>query len=183
MAERHRLILGELADMSLSLARRLHEEAMAADPAQAEGLVLAFQRVSRSLRQTLALEARLERERTRAIIEAARLAEEERRTRRSDRRGQVKAVLSQLIWTEAERWETSDLLAELERRVEAHCLDEAFIAAPVEAVIARLRAELGFPANDEGRDEEGGDEERGEEVDDGGPGPEPGRPGLDWRSG
>ena len=146
MAERHCLLLGELAELSMSLARRLHEQAMAAEPA--EGLVLAFQRVSRSLRQTLALEAKLEREHRRGALEDARLADETRRARVKARRSQVNAALTRLIWTEGERCEIGEHLVDLNRLLEEESFHDGFLDDPVEAVIARIREDLGLPAND-----------------------------------
>ena len=71
MQARHGEILAEVADLCLTLGRRLHERAMAAQTDEAaQAAALAFHRVTRSLRQTLALEARLEREDRREAVEA-----------------------------------------------------------------------------------------------------------------
>ena len=60
MREKQEALLGELADLGMSLARDLHARALAAsDDAVACDLALAFHRISRSLRQTLALQSRL----------------------------------------------------------------------------------------------------------------------------
>jgi hypothetical protein len=146
--ERHRQILGELAELSLALARRFQEEAMAAPIEEAHGLVLGFQRVSRSLRQTLALEARLERDHARALVEAARHADEDRRARVDARRRQVDVTLTRLIWTEGERAEIGANLVELSRRLDEECAFDRFLDGPVDHLINRLRQDLGLPAND-----------------------------------
>src|SRR5688500_13108755 len=63
MTERHRQALTELAELGLSLARKIHAQAETVeDVEQAAELSLAFHRVSRSVRQTVALEAKLERD-------------------------------------------------------------------------------------------------------------------------
>ena len=146
MMDRHRQLLGELADMSMALARRFHDAALEAPVEEAQGLVLGFQRASRNLRQTLALEARLEREARRAVVEIA----AERQARRETRRLQVKSTLSNLIWTERESLDLGRLLLELDGRIDMASLGEAFLDDPVETVIARLRHDLGLPANDAG---------------------------------
>jgi hypothetical protein len=153
MMDRHRLLLGELADMSMALARRFHDAALEAPVEEAQGLVLGFQRASRNLRQTLALEARLEREARRAVVEIA----AERQARRETRRLQVKSTLSNLIWTERESLDLGRLLLELDGRIDMASLGEAFLDDPVETVIARLRHDLGLPANDAGLEGGGSD--------------------------
>lgn len=58
--DRHSAMLAELAAMSLTLARDLQNRALEADtPADAAKLAAAFHRVSRGLRQTLALELKV----------------------------------------------------------------------------------------------------------------------------
>ena len=70
MAEKHARILGELAEFGLNLARKLHDQAMAAEtPQETAELARAFHSVSRSVRQTLALEARLARDAGRQDLE------------------------------------------------------------------------------------------------------------------
>jgi N-carbamoyl-L-amino-acid hydrolase len=116
MQARHGEILTEVADMSLQLARRLHERAMAAETEEeVQAAASAFHRISRSLRQTLALEARLERDSRRDAVEARRLAEEDRREQVKARKAHVGNVGSRLIWTEAERDDVGRLLVDLKR--------------------------------------------------------------------
>ena len=55
--------LAELAGMDLPLVRHVHAQALATtDPEQINGLGRTYQRIARSLRQTLALQAKLARE-------------------------------------------------------------------------------------------------------------------------
>jgi len=65
-------MLARLASLDLSLAEHVHACALAAtDPDEVADLARAYQRVSRSLRQTLALHARLKTDRAKAAREAA----------------------------------------------------------------------------------------------------------------
>ena len=84
------------------------------------------------------------------LVEAGimRLADETRRERVKARRAQVKTTLTRLIWTEGERGERGERLVDLERLLEQESLHDGFLDDPVEAVIARLREDLGLPAND-----------------------------------
>ncbi len=72
MAERHQRMLKKLAEMAMELSEAAHEEAMTevaarkADPAKPEPArdpMLSFSRMARVVRQTVALEAKLEKER------------------------------------------------------------------------------------------------------------------------
>ena len=149
MSERHGRILAALAERGLALACKLHDAAMAAeDPKQAADLAIAFHRVSRSVRQSLALEARLERMRRMGRYEESRAALEDARERGVRRAAELRQRVGRMIWTEAEKSEAP----RLERRLgdllrQAHCF-EGFADAPVEAHIARLRAELGLDGKD-----------------------------------
>jgi len=63
IVDRDQQILGELAELDMALARHVHARALATDdPAQVADLSRAYQRISRSVRQTLALKAKLKRE-------------------------------------------------------------------------------------------------------------------------
>ena len=63
IAERRARVLAKLTELGLELACDLQASALATDDLAAkERLALAFHRVSRSVRQTLALEARIERD-------------------------------------------------------------------------------------------------------------------------
>ncbi len=72
MQERHQRMLKKLAEMAMDLAEAAHEEAMEeiaarkADPAKPEPVrdpMLGFSRMARTVRQTVALEAKLEKDR------------------------------------------------------------------------------------------------------------------------
>ncbi|MBS0331451.1 MAG: hypothetical protein JSS35_01665, partial [Proteobacteria bacterium] len=73
--ERVEQMLGELAELSLMLAREAAVQArQAEDPAEKTAFTDAFERMSRSLRLTLALDAKLERDAERDARDAARAA-------------------------------------------------------------------------------------------------------------
>ncbi len=148
-------ILAELADLSLTLARDLHARALAADDdAKACDLSLAFHRLARSTRQTLALQSRLDRE-TRQDVARETLR------RVQSKRSQIRSAVSPLIWTEYEGDEAEALFEDLEALIADECADEAeFLAAPLETCIARVREALGLPANDADAESEVSDLQR-----------------------
>jgi hypothetical protein len=144
MAERHGRILSELAELALSLARDLHRRATTADtPEAVADLGLAFHRIARSVRQTVALEAKLERDRDRATRE-----DRVETTRRAQavaglRKAQVRAAVARAIWTEAEGDEAENLLDDLDDRLDSEIVADDLTEAAVEIHIARLCAQLG----------------------------------------
>jgi hypothetical protein len=142
-------ILTELADMGMAIARDLHRRALAAkDVATACELSLAFHRASRSIRQTLALEARLHRERRLVAQETDRKAREERLDRVQKKRDQVRKALTHEIWTEYEGDEAEALLDELGAWVMEESGEDGFLDTPIEVCIARIREGLGLPTTD-----------------------------------
>jgi len=147
MAERHTRVLAELTELGLDLARSLQARAeAAASPEEAEGLALAFHRVARSVRQTLALESRLARER-------AGIANDERNDLRravTARQAQVRAPVARDVWSEHEQDEAEALMEVLEDHLDEAALYPGFLEDPVEAQVAWLRAQLGLPADDAG---------------------------------
>ena len=138
MQERHARLLGRLAELGMALAEDLHARALSADtPQEAETLASGFHKLSRSVRQSLALEARLRRdaERVRREEEAKTEAAAEKPAIR--RRAEAKARLDRLIWTEAEYDDTARFWDEGARRLLA---DAEFTAPdrPVEALVEEL---------------------------------------------
>lgn len=106
--DRHTAMLRELAAMSLTLARDLQQRALQAEtPDEAARLAAAFHRVSRGLRQTLALELKVLRDRddqAREADAAAQAAAEAARPQAlARRREEVRRLTSQAIWTEHDR--------------------------------------------------------------------------------
>ncbi|TAJ72668.1 MAG: hypothetical protein EPO51_07790, partial [Phenylobacterium sp.] len=63
IVDRDQQLLGQLAELDLALAKHVHGLALASDdPAQVAELSHAYQRISRCVRQTLALKAKLKRD-------------------------------------------------------------------------------------------------------------------------
>jgi hypothetical protein len=157
-AERCDRMLGELSELGMALARDLSARALAAEtPEQATNLALAFHRISRSLRQTLALEAKVERDRQAAAREAERAAAIEAASeaeRQADaapdpvqqRRTRVRGALNRLIWEEADRDEEEFevLLDELDARLDEAALREDFEDIPIETLILQLKSDMGL---------------------------------------
>jgi hypothetical protein len=146
MAERHGRILAELSELGLGLARDLQQRALAAEtPEAAADLAAGFHRISRSIRQTLALEARLERERRRRAQEDESEALRQRPQRAEQRAAEVRKAVERLIWTEAESEERAEeLLADLDDYLAWEITSETFLAEPLEAYVARVCEELGI---------------------------------------
>jgi hypothetical protein len=104
MNARHAAVLGELTALALDLARQVQADAMAAeDPLVRAALADKFHKVSRSVRQSLALEARLHREARRADAEHQAQARKEREARIARRELRLANTLEELLWTEAEK--------------------------------------------------------------------------------
>ena len=147
MMQRHAALLARFAGQAASLAEDLHACALSAETREEkQAYGLAFHRMGRALRQTLALEAKLRKDAARE----ARGAEEHQAARKaeavSSRRNAVKAEVTRLIWTEAERdTEARDHLElDLEERLFLEAAAETFLDQPIETVIERLASELGL---------------------------------------
>jgi len=162
--DRDQQILGELAELDLALARKVHACAMATDdPEQLSNLSRAYQRVSRSARQTLALKAKL----ARTAVEDRRQAEvlsflrpplrsppppPPPRSPGQRRLDEVELAVSRLIWSEREREapeddDSDDLLDLYERmdaRLEALAEVEGFEDRPLDEQVAGICADLGL---------------------------------------
>jgi len=146
-AEKSQRILGELTELGLTLARDLHARALAAETAQeAQALGLAFQRVSRSVRQCLALEARMEREAKADAREAVDRTRLDRDVRIRDVKRRVGEAMDRLIWTEADGdCDGIEMLDEdLALRLDEMALAEDFLKIPLETLVERLAVDMGL---------------------------------------
>jgi hypothetical protein len=145
--ERQDRILAELSELGLVLARDLQARALQAEDAKtAADLSLAFHRISRSIRQTLALEAKLERDRQRQEREVRSDLAREAQGQVQKRWSQLSATVQREIWTEAEGDEAEHLLNDLDDWLEVEALSDDFALAPIETQIERIRQDLGLPA-------------------------------------
>jgi len=157
MAERHGRILGELSELGHDLAKKLHGQAMAAEtPAETAELARAFHSVARSVRQTLALEARLARDAARQDREDRTLAERQAgyarleaqqavRAPHAQRRNRIGAVLERTIRTTYDEAEAERLLDEVEDRLLEEEDAPDFLDEAVDDQIARLCRDFGLP--------------------------------------
>jgi len=147
--DRDEEMLARLAEFDLAAAERVHGRLMAAEAAgEIAELGRTYQRIARSLRQTLALKAKLKREReTQAnagpstsppnsppggVAVARRLRE-------------VRGAARRVIWNEAEDADHATLLdEELEELLTQEMLGDSFCAEPLDDHVARTCLELGL---------------------------------------
>lgn len=151
MVERHDRVLAELTELGLVVTRALAARAPQVETlADQAVLAMAFQRASRAVRQTLALEDRLRRLREADARAAFAIATTEAKAVRTQRREQVRACVARLIWTEAEGDEALALGDALDELLDEDFLYDDFADEALEAHIARVCATLGvahpFPA-------------------------------------
>jgi len=136
MRERHGRVLAELAEAGMAMVRRLSDAMLRTEDAQTQAqLGLAFHRVSRTIRQTLALEFRLMQEPRRDERgAAARTPPPEPRPPRppAERTG----------WNEYEPDDSDEALDELDALLEADEVDLDDVHEAVEACIANIRRDL-----------------------------------------
>jgi hypothetical protein len=149
--EREGRVLDEVVELSMALMRAITQQALAhadgqpvikpllggVDPA------LALSRVARTVRQTLALKAKLAEDREtrekRRDAEAAAAAERERRQRK---KAEVKRLVERVIETEAaDQFRAEKLLINLHERLEDED-DTAFADRPIALLIAEICRDL-----------------------------------------
>jgi len=166
--ERAEQILGELAELSLMLARDLAVHAREAEDADEKvALAAAFQKMARTARLTLALDAKLDRDAARDAAAAAKAAQEaaaDRALRESRimkaaeaahlamtdpspeeiQKRRVRAVLNRLLWNEAEGdQEDYDVLVEdLDARLDEIEAAPGFADLPIEVLARKLKADM-----------------------------------------
>ena len=145
--DRQDRILAELSELGLALARDLQACALAADDiATKSELGLAFQRVSRAVRQTLALEAKLERDRQRDARDDLADAGQAREDRAERRKAQVRMAVKRCVLDVHDGFDADNLLGDLEERLEEDGLYDLFAGTDdIDAHIVRLCEELGVP--------------------------------------
>lgn len=159
--ERVEQILGELAELSLMLARDLAAQARAEeDSAQKVALVTAFHKTARTARLTLALDAKLDRDAAReaaaqaadAQLRESRIMQAAQATLRDltdpspqeNQKRRVKGVLNRLLWNESEgdEEEYEVLLEDLDARLYEAEDAPGFADLPIEVLAARLASDM-----------------------------------------
>jgi hypothetical protein len=132
-------MLGRLAELDLAAAERVHARLMAAeDAAEVAELARSYQRLARSLRQTLALKARLKRERA----QAGEKRDPQDDPRTGPRTAEVREALTRVVWNEYEREEAEDILQESEWFLQVAAREDRFLTDPLSVVVARLCHQL-----------------------------------------
>ncbi|WP_293383092.1 hypothetical protein, partial [Phenylobacterium sp.] len=129
-------------------------------PAEADKLALAFQRVSRGVRQTFALELKIERARRKAEREdrdASRQSHDDdeddepadpqiaaRQRQVGERCRRVRGALNRLIWDEAENDEEEFevLIEDLEARLGEAARREDFLDLPFEPLVRQIKSDM-----------------------------------------
>ena len=142
--------LAQLLELGMEAAREAQARLMASEDAKAlADCALAFNRVSRSVRQTIALQAKVGRARKQRDRDEATHARRADAARTLLRQTQVKATVERLIWTEAEGGEAERLVNHLDDLVAEDSLYDGFTDQPLETYIARIRNDLGLKPDPE----------------------------------
>jgi hypothetical protein len=133
-----------LAEFDLSAAERVHGRLMAAEEAsEIAELGRTYQRIARSLRQTLALKARLKRERQAAAKDAPPAKPGGVAVARRIR--DLRAAVTRVIWNEAEDADhATELEEEMEDLLTREMLGDDFYAEPLDDRVARACLALGL---------------------------------------
>jgi hypothetical protein len=160
-AARRLKTLEELAEIGMDIARVLQRRVLdeaASDAGAAQSadnsLGLAFARVARAVRQTVALEDKLDRPRQAPVLtpeaeRAAFLADlaqspEIARLRVVIHRDEVRAKVEQVIAGEADGTDAEKLLADLEERLDDDEAGEDFTDRPIGELVAAICRDLGL---------------------------------------
>ncbi len=133
---RRQALLGELAEIGMALVRDLPRQAAEPD-ADSGAIILKYARVSRAVRQTLALQARFEQE---GLERAARRATE----RGARRKREVERLVTQAIAAEFSEDEAEDLFSDLDTRLMTDP-DADYADAPLALLAAQICRDLEVP--------------------------------------
>lgn len=138
MRERHGRVLAELAETGMVMVRRLSDAMLRTHDVQTQAQIgLAYHRVSRAVRQTLALEFRLSQD-ARRDVASARPAP----APGSKPAAPPRAPTERTGWTEYERNDSDEALDDLDALLDADDVDLDAAQEAVEACIANIRRDL-----------------------------------------
>jgi hypothetical protein len=144
--EQRLAMLRELSEIGMRLARGVERQAETPETASGD-LGLAFSRIARAVRQTLALEARLEGEREACVQEERAMRDQQlaRAARSSvERRSKlVRRAVGQAIESDAEENDFEQLFDDLDERLGDREDDDDFLDRPVSELVARICKDLG----------------------------------------
>lgn len=143
-------MLAEAAEIMLGAMRGLSERLTEAEtPEAAQGLAMALSRVNRGLRQTILLDARLEKD-----VQAAARAAEAEQAKAREAEVQAKkhrlryAVSREILEASDSEEDAKDLLDELEYCLDAYVRGFDFEAGTMEELVEALLADLGVERRD-----------------------------------
>jgi hypothetical protein len=144
-AERRLRILQELAEIGMDLARAVQRRALAAeDPAVVANPALSFSRIARAVRQTVALEAKLDQDRQAVMAERAERRARDARLQAHKHKARIRDLVERAIDAEASGDAAEDLLCDLNERLEDADDLAAFADRPVAEIVAHICRELGL---------------------------------------
>ena len=141
MMERHGRLLAAFAEQAASLAADLHAAGLAAESLEEKRAIsLAFHRMGRALRQTLALEAKLRREAKAAARADGAEAAGHEKAGRERRKAQVKARIARMVWSEYESDddEALEILERLDAILDAEADIEGFELRDLDGLVAEM---------------------------------------------
>ena len=146
-------MLSRLAEFDLAAAERVHGRLMAAEEAsEIAELGRTYQRVARSLRQTLALKAKLKHDREAAARAPSAPAKPPGGVAVARRMRELRQAVTRIIWTEAERGESPDFADYAEEglgdliTLEMH--SDRFCDETLDDHVARFCLALDLPSED-----------------------------------
>jgi hypothetical protein len=141
--DRDEEMLARLAEFDLAAAEKVHGRLMAAeDAAEIAELGRTYQRVARSLRQTLALKAKLKRDREAAPKTAPPSTGPVAVARRVR---ELREAVCRVIWNEAEEPDHATFMEEaLEELIADEMRRDGFCAEPLDDHVARACLALGY---------------------------------------
>jgi hypothetical protein len=142
--DRDEAMLARLAEMDLSLAEKLHAAAMAAeDPAETATLARTYQKIARSLRQSIALKHRIKRD----VAQASRGGPSpQHKARVEERVATVREAVTRVIFTETEG-EAADWLCNLlEERIDLRVRQTAGVdITTLDEMVTEVCEDLNLP--------------------------------------
>jgi hypothetical protein len=149
LADRREEMLGLLAEKALALACAVQQRGLEAEaPGEMAALSGAFVKLSRSVRQSIALQAKLETDRQRGERQEQALAPPREPTPAERKQARVRRAVERLVWDEYDRDDEGEeetafsLLDDLNDRLGELAEADDFLAADVDALIAELAVEL-----------------------------------------
>lgn len=158
MTERHSATLRELTEIAMVMARGLRDDLETAETPDAKARAVAsFPAIARTVRQCVALEAKLQRDQTRQQREEIQDYERDLSTRLRKRKAQVRLHMERAICNafppggddeEELGDEVMMRLEDLRDRLADDVLEADFADMPFHAVIATLHEALGLPPPD-----------------------------------